>query len=517
MNDNGEREAPLEVKSGGTNEYVTFRMHEETFAFPMERVREIIRVPETVRVPLTPPSLLGLANLRGTVLPVLEMRRLLGLGDAARTDATRVIVTDCGNPVGLVVDRVDRVLSVNDSRIDSAGSMSGSVSSDVLTGVVKDATTNALLQLLDLEKIVTLELGALIDQGAMQKRGLEGVETSARASQHTTEDVVQLVSFVVQGEEYAFEIAQIEEIVRVPEDIRKLPRAEPHVLGLMNLRDRLLPLVSLRRMFQLSENAIGDRHRVIVANLRSAAGTRTECVGIVVDEVREVLTVPREHQRNLPPLLARGGELDEVTSVCRLQDGKRLISVISSDALFRHRAVQAAVEASREAAEEMEMRAPEAKPSGQTEETQLVVFQLAGEEIGAPIRTVSEIVRLPDRMTRVPKTPDFIDGMLNLRGTVLPVLDMRARFGISRAEKNDKQRILVLDVGGVRTGFVVDSVSEVLRVPNTAIEDSPHMSQAQARVMGKVANLTRQKRMILVLDIEQLLSSEEAEQIAAVK
>ena len=500
-----------DLKDNEIAQYVTFYIEEDMFALPMESVLEIIRVPRTVRVPLTPPSLLGLANLRGTVLPILETRQILALPEAQHDDATRVMVADCGRPVGLVVDRVERVLSVEKSRIESADSVQATVHSNLLTGVVKSNDGGSLLQLLDVSRIVNIDFDSMLaEDQTEEKTGASGrQELESEAVEE--EDTFQMVSFMVNGEEYGLEITEVDEIVRVPEEITKVPRVDHQVLGLTNLRDRLLSLVSLRRMFNLPEVDIDDRHRIVVVNLKSPDGAR-ESVGIVVDEVREVLTVSVSVREQLPNLLSRGGEFNDVSSVCRLEDGERLVSVLSSSALFQNPSVQAALSAGQDMREQMNENVDESQDSQQLQdedEIQLVVFNLAGEEYGAMIETVSEIIRVPEDLTRVPKTADFIDGMVNLRGAVLPVMDMRARFGIERIERNDGQRILVLYVNDSLTGFIVDSVIEVLRVPRSVLETSPSMSADQTRIMGQVANLKDAQRMIMVLNIIEMFSDHE--------
>ena len=129
------------------------------------------------------------------------------------------------------------------------------------------------------------------------------------------------------------------------------------------------------------------------------------------------------------------------------------------------------------------------------------------------IESVREILRLPENLTKVPKTLDFVEGMINLRGNVLPIIDMRRRFDMSQQESNDRQRILVLNNGNTQTGFVVDSVSEVLRLQSGQIEAAPNLSADQAKMMGRIVNLREHKRIITVLDPEQLLSGDEQAQL----
>ncbi len=137
------------------------------------------------------------------------------------------------------------------------------------------------------------------------------------------------------------------------------------------------------------------------------------------------------------------------------------------------------------------------------------MFRLGREEFGVPIDSVQEIVRVPDELTRVPKAPDFVEGVINLRGTVLPVIDQRRRFGLDDSERSDRQRIMVYLFNGARTGFIVDSVAEVMKIPFDAIEDAPTLSAEQARLIGRVANLQKQGRMVMMIDPARLLEANE--------
>jgi purine-binding chemotaxis protein CheW len=109
----------------------------------------------------------------------------------------------------------------------------------------------------------------------------------------------------------------------------------------------------------------------------------------------------------------------------------------------------------------------------------------------------------------VPKTPAFVEGVINLRGTVLPVIDQRSRMGLPVVERSEGQRIMVYMLGGMRTGFIVDSVAEVLRIPRAQISPAPAMSQEQSRLIGRVANLQGDKRLVMLIDPQYLLHGHE--------
>ena len=143
------------------------------------------------------------------------------------------------------------------------------------------------------------------------------------------------------------------------------------------------------------------------------------------------------------------------------------------------------------------------------DDAQVVIFRLGAEEFGVPIMSVQEIVRVPEVLTRVPKTPRFVEGVINLRGTVLPVIDQRTRLGMAAIERNDRQRIMVYTLGGLRTGFIVDSVAEVLRIGRGHIEPAPELSDEQGRLITEVAKLDGDKRLVMLIDPSQLLGARE--------
>ncbi len=141
-----------------------------------------------------------------------------------------------------------------------------------------------------------------------------------------------------------------------------------------------------------------------------------------------------------------------------------------------------------------------------------LTFVLAGEEYGLEILTVREIIGMMD-ITAVPRTPAFVKGVINLRGKVIPVVDLRAKFGMSVAEKTDETCIIVVDVAGVEMGIMVDKVSEVLNIAEKDIEDAPsfgvNVNTDFIRGMGKAAGKVR-----ILLDITKVLSRAELSETA---
>lgn len=140
-------------------------------------------------------------------------------------------------------------------------------------------------------------------------------------------------------------------------------------------------------------------------------------------------------------------------------------------------------------------------------EQQLVVFDLSNEHYGLDIATVEGIIKI-QAITRMPQAPDFVEGVSNLRGSVVPVIDLRRRFGLASQEPTKDTRIVVVYMGSKKVGMIVDGVSEVLRIPDDSIEPPPPMvTSVNTAFIKGIAKL--ENRLVTLLDLNKVLSLEE--------
>jgi purine-binding chemotaxis protein CheW len=146
-------------------------------------------------------------------------------------------------------------------------------------------------------------------------------------------------------------------------------------------------------------------------------------------------------------------------------------------------------------------------------EFQVVVCQLGSESFGLDIGSVYEIIRF-QACTAVPAAPRFVDGVINLRGRIIPVVDMASRFGLSRSETTKSTRIIVAGTGGTRVGLVVDAVTEVLMVSEESVEKTPAVASgydsAYIRGIAKLAG-----ELVILLDLRALFAEHETDAMAA--
>lgn len=143
---------------------------------------------------------------------------------------------------------------------------------------------------------------------------------------------------------------------------------------------------------------------------------------------------------------------------------------------------------------------------------QLVTFNLVGEEFGLPILDVREIIRMVE-VTPVPHSPSFVEGVINLRGQILPVIDLRKRFGLSSSSADEDTRIVVVEINHNLIGLIVDGVNEVLRIPSETVNPAPQIvsSGIGAEYIQGIAHYN--EKMIILIDMGRVFNNDEMQNL----
>ena len=609
------------------SQLVTFLLKDEEFGFDIMTVQEIIRLPKMAKVPRMPAYVDGIANLRGVVLPVIDMRTRFGVERAEETDRTRVLVVDIdGVKTGLRVDRVKQVSRVMRSEIEPPPETIRGTSSDYLEGVVKLDNGQRIVMALNAGQVCEI---AMNHKTASANGVVAGAENGVGAGAGKSDaDVQKVVTFRIAKEEFAFHIEHVREILRV-QTPNQVPDVPDYVLGVLTVRGQILPVIDLRRLLQqrsladefsdscrsmreeyqrwidqaaqvfadasqakldssvterlrtwlvgtnsssqllmealakargLNEKVIkqlqlrikseerGNRDAVRAACEEILSGGRETVtaleqfeqqiadniqedqriivvdadgfvLGLVVDHVHEVLNVPKNLVEPPPRIASNGGM--ELSGVAKLDDGARLIMLLDVAHLMKDQKLRDVQDAST-------LQSVEGKKSSERDtsntsaeelsEVQLVTFMLGEEEYGVPISQIQEIDRL-SKITKVPKAAQFIEGITNLRGEVVPVLDTRKRFELAVKPSDDRTRVMIVDIGGVKTGLVVDSVREVLNLARKDIAPPPEAigsGGAQQQFISGIGKVDAGKRMIVLLDVKRILSRQEQAHLSEV-
>lgn len=437
---------------------LTLQAGGERLAVPAPIVREVARIPRLTRVPHAPSALLGLANIRRAVVPVLSLADLV---ERPIGTEQRVVIVDDGALFGLAVDAVDALAEDSDSGA----------------------------RMLDLPALIA---ASLTPDGSRRAVGRAvAAEAAAETADHA---VLPLVVFALGSQEFALPLGAVESVLRLPEAIAAMPHADAVVVGSATVRGALLPLLSLRALLAMPAAAATARTRVVVARIGP------HCVGLVVDSIRGVERVPEAAIDAMPQVLTRGSAEARIQAICRLDGGRRLVSLLAAEHLLREDITARLTQAS--TANEIEESAMDA--TGE----QFLLFRIGDSDFALPIAAVEEVAPLPRKLTRLPKAPAFVQGVMNLRGAVVPVIDQAERFGAAMAASG-KRRVVVVRIGDLQTGFVVDSASEVLRIATDAVGPAPDLGGAETRVFERVANLPDRDRIVLVVSPRELLDRAE--------
>jgi len=445
---------------------LTFSVGSELLGMEASLVQEITPLPRLARMPHAPEALMGVAQVRGVIVPVLSVASLLG---REQSPVHRMIVTEMDGPVGLAVTGVSQIVSGDDSssvtRID----------------------------------IASLVAAAIPERRA--RRVSSPIIAASRQTGHVHAETITLVSLVASGQDFALPLASIEEVLRLPSEIARIPLADAATIGSVAWRGAVLPLLSLSALLRLPITPITLRSRVVVVRIGAHR------VGLVVDAMRTIESVPERDVDAVPQVLNRTGGEARIQAICRLDEGTRLLSVLAPDYLID---------------EDITMRLLQGDTGGKGEMTgdidrqdeRFLLFTISGECFGMPIEAVQEVALLPTRLTSLPKAPAFVQGVMNVRGEAIPVIDQARRFnGISFA--GAKPRVIVVRIGELTAGFIVDAVSQVVRPPADALRPAPDLGGGGARVFDRVFTLDGQDKLVLIISPQELLDRAEKDVLVA--
>ena len=426
---------------------VTFLIAEEEYAFPIEIVKEILRVGNIIEVPETPEYILGILAVRDTLLPVVDLRKIFGFSDLAKD----------------VNQELDKILKEHED-------------------FVKDLKNS-------------------IETGSPFRCELDhnkcGFGLWMKKFITSSEKINQAIESMKKDHQIFHELAKI---------ILQKVKEHNKDSALQLFENDIVPVFEkLKEYFKNLKEAISEDikedQRILVLEIFNTP------IGILVDRIKQVIRVPKDSIEK-PPEILKTEKSDNLKGIAKLEEGKRIIMLISEESLFDKKTIE----------ELKEMIKKEEKLKKETtivtEEIQLVTFKLAEIDFAVPIEDVQEINRV-ESITSVPRAPYFVEGVMNLRGNVIPVIDLRKRFEMEFRPYDETTKVIIVKLQDKLVGFVVDSVSEVLRISKDSLETPPEIitENIDTRFIKAICKLEEKNKIILVIDILNVLSYEEKEKL----
>ena len=456
-----------------------FRVDGVTMAAPSAIISEVARDLAVTRVPHAPACVDGVASARGTVLPVISAARLFGRAETPTTAATRSIVMDLDRPLALKVDAVIGLGAM-------AASGHGKASVFVAEGEA--------IRVVDLDAALLAAFGTARAGGA-STRPLAGAPVSAEAEQ--VEATTQILTFIVAGQTHGLPIAAVVEVINTPTGIAPLPHGERADLGVAPYRRGVLPVVDLAALMGLVPPTTPGK--LVVVRIGAALA------GLRVDSLQVVLRIPDRAIGPAPALLNRGGGEAAIEALARV-GSDRVVSLLSPERLFRPEALEQIMADGRQ---ELETVAVDMTQDTET----FLIFQLGGEIYGLPIADIDEVVTAPETLTRVPNAPAFIEGVMDLRGRVVPMIDLSKRFGADRATAGAR-KVIVTAAGALQAGFIVDAVAGIRAIPRSDLASASELLADDRAIFDRVAR-NPDGTVILIADARTLLDQAEADVLTA--
>jgi len=502
-----ERTAHDLVPSG---QLVTFTLDGVEFGLDIAKVQEITHRTTITQVPGSPSFVIGVLNLRGQIIPVIDSRLRFHLEPSEITSSTRVIVIDlAGQTTGLQVDAVAEVVRLDDFSLRETPPLVAGVHSDYLAGMV--LAGNRLITLIDLNEILNSEefgqRESLMQNAAAAGTGMAWSHSmEGDREEEEVENDLPFVTFGLGKESFGINLERVEEIVELP-PVTKIPDAPEYVHGVICIRDKVLPLLNLFKMFNVEplhkeheeHNTHSDTSMVILLTIGNAK------LGVVVDCIQEIIRV-RERDLLPSPQTLKEDESNRLEGVVMRSD--RMVSILKVVEILSHEDQQKLATMS----QNLGIQEIVDTETSSTEEISVIAFSIDKEVYGLELQEVREIIMV-GMITSVPRAPSFIQGVLNLRGEIIPVIDLRLRFGLEHHDATELSRIIVTPINSVFTGLIVDSVAEVKNIDKKLLEPPPKVTS-----IGANAYITEVARtntgVIFLLGLQQLLTESENRQLS---
>ncbi len=479
-----------------TSIFGSFYLAGSEFAVSVSYVQEVVNAPtKYTSVPLAPTYLKGLFNLRGTVVPVLDLRQLLNLNATESRDLQKVAIIELnGACVGLLFDKTGEVFKNNE---DERSDFDLAHSQGVVSGVFKKESGQRIVQILDVGRLFKLQNIPKDSSRTRLARESLGKKRGNRS---------QCISFVVGPARCSLPISDIQEIIKVNQ-VNESALGVGDCIGTIDLRGATVPVIDFASLLKYravdrSEAATKGDRRVVVMKLEQ------EFFGLMVDSIDsiityfpdELLTFPMVEQSKSDMFLGcitGHGEFD----VLLLDHQKILTNAEINDITRGHSKLYRSHERSKESI----------KSKGGARRT-YITFKIDS-SYAVAIGDVKEIIDYPKQLLQPPGMKNHVRGVLNLRGELVTIIDARSMYmNASKLSQTDFSKVLVFKKNDVHFGLVVDTVESIVtfaendkvKLPEMLYRQNEEGISADISEAVEVMDANEEKRNMLILSVESL-------------
>lgn len=502
-----ETPASRKATSDDVEVFGSFHLGDVEFALPIAALQEVVNYPERVTpVPLSPSFLLGLFNLRGTLIPIVDLKPLLDMVPCApdaepqahaahasqgshelqtlpavRAVHGKIAIVDVdGVRVGLLFDATSEILRVRASQRTGFEYAPSHTAPQVVAGAIKLDGGDRILQI--------LSPGALVHIRNMpQLLARQALSAPQRRLQRQR---LQCVSFTVEHSRLALPMSAIREIIRIPE-LQNSALASVFCVGMLNLRGTVVPVVDFAHFLGLQANrpdagTVGtpsDPRRILIVKQEDVH------FGLLVDAVDSIVTYYADELLAMPSFSASHAQL---FSGCIARESADDIVLLNADELFTHAQVIELTRGHRELYRE----APGAQRAGSADGAWRTAKSSRGSRhayvsfrlqhmLAVRLDQLREIIHDSPDVMPAPGAPSFVRGMLNLRRELITIVDLRALYGMPPHDDAHTRKILVIEHGHDKFGLLVDAIENIVTL------DEADKLPVPALLLGRATNEMR--------------------------
>lgn len=453
--------AKEEAKPRRDTIYGSFMIDESEFALPVAVVQEVVNEPDDISpVPLSPSFMPGLFNLRGKIIPIVDLRQLLEFPETAKTSGRKVAIIEHGaHSIGLLFDRTSEVLSEKDAaRVDFRPNNRG-IKDLVIEGVLKFDDGERLVQVLDPYELLNLDKLPRADHKTEQKTA-----TVSRGNRRTC------ISFQTGHTSCAIDLRYVQEVREMPKVDQSL-FAHDCILGTSNLRGVILPVIDFRgflgdeAVFALGATISKDRRMLVI---ETPAGP----VGLMVYSIDSILPY---FEDEVLPFAKLALPRSDLVDGCLIDDSNRIVMMLDPVKLRQEPRFIEAAKACQEIYPPDTVRDEESKLASSAARRTFIQFSFE-KRFALDTEHVSEVINRPQELLEPPFSLSFVEGIVNLRGELITLLNPRLLYGLP-ACKSEDQKVLIFRHNDQKFGILVDSVDEIVMTTEASVRDLKPMDQ----------------------------------------
>ena len=439
----------------------------ESFGISTLDINQIFRVPDVMPLPLRPQEVRGLSVLGGNISTVMDVNMLLGMGQVdVQSEKSRLLsLTNENSLNALLVSEVYNTVTIDEKNIEYIDR-----TDDAVLAIYK--YNDMIVQIISIDtlfnkiKKINIETKTISEQKEKDKIIVE--ELSKR-----------FLIFKMEKERFAIDIDLLKEIVLADITFTEITESNKEVMGLITLRDDLITVIDLRTYYGFKE-VFNDKNRILITTVNS------KTIGLLVDEIVDIKNFLDKNVEYM------GEEFDKSKIAGVLHDDNSLISFLDDKIICKLIEVNESYIDTKEKIIEQK--------DDDSESIEVIVFKLDSREYAFEVDKVAEIIDAV-KPTDVAMTESKIDGVINIRGQIVPIISLFKILGID--EKSDEDsKIVVTDIDNSKVGFVVQSVSDILRV------DLSDIKPQEDDVLTDVLHLENGNKLVMMMNIEKMIQKE---------